>query len=439
MKRRSFAKLAALAGMSASLPVSTRSARAAADAYEGPYYIMVNAGGGWDPRFMFDPIIHPEQNRLYTDIGKIGNINYAPIALPAADPAAEYDANSILLTNEQFLTKHGSRLLVLNGVDMETNNHDAGSRSIWSGKLQEGYPSIGALIAAEKAKAQPMAYLSSGGFDNTEGVVPLTRVGSANILRKIAYPNRLYPDDPESTNTYHSPKTWAMIQKLQAERLDEKLATASLPRAQLSMADLQLARANDDDLQKLDLPDELVSLDGYDLRSLERAMQQAQIAVSAFSSGIAAAVNLSTGGFDTHGNHDRDQPERIANLLSLIDFTIAEVEKAGLTDKVVILVGSDFARGPFYNGPNDNDGKDHWPIGSFLALGAGIEGNRVIGATTIDQRPMGVDVSTLKTVEASAGAVLSATHIHHAIRDLAGLSALTADFPLTGAKLPLFG
>jgi len=438
MKRRNFAKLAALAGLSVGLPMSARSLRAAEESYGGPYYILINAGGGWDPRFMFDPILDPEQNRRYTEIGTIGNINFAPIPLPAADPTAEYDPSDILFSNEQFLQKHGSRLLVINGVDMETNNHDAGSRAIWSGQLQEGYPSIGALLAAEKAGTQPMAYMSAGGFDDTVGLVPLTRVGSADTLRRIAYPNEVDPTNVDNTETYHSPATWGRIRQMQDERLSGLKSSSTLPRITQSVGDLQLARLSDSDLQKLSLPDELVSLDGYNLRGLQNSMQQAQIAVSAFASGIAGAVNLHVGGFDTHGNHDTDQPEQIANLLALIDFVSDEVAAAGLTDQTVILVGSDFARGPFYNGPNENDGKDHWPIGSFLAMGPGIEGNRVIGGTTNTQRPLAVDPDSLQTVEGD-GTVINARHIHHAVRRLAGIENLDVQFPLPDEALPLFG
>jgi uncharacterized protein (DUF1501 family) len=202
------------------------------------------------------------------------------------------------------------------------------------------------------------------------------------------------------------------------------------------MGQLQLARANDGDLKKLELPDNLVTLEGYNLRVVERSMQQAQIAMNAFKSGIAASVNLNIGGFDTHGNHDTDQPESIAYLLTLVDFVISEAEAAGLSDRVVILVGSDFARGPHYNGPNDNDGKDHWPIGSFLALGPGVEGNRVIGGTSEEQLPLGLDPSTLSVSE--GGTVITATHIHHALRALAGIESAAADYPLSGAALPIF-
>jgi uncharacterized protein (DUF1501 family) len=124
-------------------------------------------------------------------------------------------------------------------------------------------------------------------------------------------------------------------------------------------------------------------------------------------------------------------------LLALIDFTITEIETAGLTDKVTVLVGSDFARGPYYNGPNDNDGKDHWPIGSFLAMGPGIVGNRVVGGTTAGQLPLGVDPSSLALQE-SGGTVITATHIHHALREFAGVQDLGGNFPLPGNGLPLF-
>ncbi len=55
------------------------------------------------------------------------------------------------MSNTDFFTKYASRLLVLNGVDMATNNHDAGARATWSGRLPEGFPSFGALVAAARA------------------------------------------------------------------------------------------------------------------------------------------------------------------------------------------------------------------------------------------------------------------------------------------------
>lgn len=440
LQRRSLLRLAALTGLSLSVPLPARRAGAAGEKYEGPYYIMINAGGGWDPRFLLDPTLEPDQNRLYSTVEQVGNIEYAPIAIDPTtmDIDEESGAADYLLTAQTFLERHGSRLLVVNGVDMETNNHDAGNRAIWSGRLQEGYPSIGALIAAARTPDKPMAFLSSAGYDATEGLVPLTRVSSADNMQKIAYPNQLEPGDSDNNETYHGPKTWSLAKQLQAERLEEMKKKQHVPRLKQSMADLQLARARDEDLRSLQLPEQLVDAPYYD-GGLQRSMQQAQIGVAAFNAGIAASLNVGIDGFDTHGNHDADQPARIFELLTLIDFVVAEVEAAGLSDRTRILIGSDFARGPFYNSERDNAGKDHWPIGSFMALGAGIAGDRVIGGTTADQLALPVDSETLETSD-SGGTKITYQEIHRAIRAHAGedIVELGEQFPLAGPVLPLF-
>ena len=440
MRRRNFLQLAAASGLGLSIPISIGRARAAEGGYPGPFFVFVNAGGAWDPRFHFDPTLDVTQNRLYTSVAQVGNISYAPIGVDlealGLDPGYGYE--TLLVGNKTFLDRHGAKLTVINGVDMQTNNHDAGTRAIWSGNLSEGYPSIGALIAAAKAGDRPMAYLSAGGYDATNGLVPLTRVGSADDMQKLAFPNRVDPNNDENLEQYHAGETFGRIQAAQVERLNALLEKEYLPRAQRSLSELQLARTRVSDLQALTLPDELVTLEGYQLGGLQNNMRQAQIAVAAFQAGLAACVNLDIGGFDTHGNHDRDQPARLVQLLTLIDFVVAQVEAAGLADRTTIFVGSDFARGPFYNSEYDNAGKDHWPIGSFWALGAGIAGNRVIGATTDDQRARNVDPSSLAVVD-SGGVTITVERIHHAIRAFAGVADFAKDYPLKSSALPLFG
>lgn len=440
MERRNFLKLAAMTGLAVSAPFGARLASAAGDGYAGPFYVMINAGGGWDPRFLFDPSLDVTQNRLYTDVKKIGNISYAPIPvdLERMGLAATYGYETLLVSNQVFLQRQGKRLTVLNGVDMKTNNHDAGSRAIWSGNLSEGYPSVGALIASVRAPQQPMAYLSAGGYDVTEGLIPLTRVGSAADMQKLAFPNYLDPSNAESMDRYHAGGTYDRIQAAQNARLQALLQKERLPRLQKAQAELTLARARVGDLQGLTIPADLVTIEGYQLGGLQNNMRQAQIAIAAFQAGLAACLNLDIGGFDTHGDHDRDQPTRITTLLTLVDFVAAELEKAGLLDRTSIFVGSDFARGPFYNGPNPGDGKDHWPISSFLALGAGIAGDRVIGGTTGDQHALRIDPTSLATIP-EGGVELTAELIHNAIRTLAGVGDAERAYPIKGATVSLFG
>jgi hypothetical protein len=440
MKRRSFLTCAGLAGLSVAIPLSSRRAGAAPEGgYGGPYFIQIEASGGWDPRFFFDPTLDTAQNRLYGSIASVGALRAAelPVDLDALDLGDVPGAEGYQVTPARFLERHGARLTVINGLDMKTNNHDAGVRAAWSGRLEEGYPCLGALVAAALAPEQPMAFLSAGGFDATSGIVPLTRVSSADGMRRLAFPNQMDPSDAE-TELFHSESTYALIRQLQAERLQALAGRSGLPRVERSVAELVLARQNDRRLSDLVLPDELVETPYYG-GDVQRAMQQAQIGLAAFQSGLAASLSLSLGGFDTHGNHDRDQAARLIELFTLIDFVLAQIEALGLRDRVYVLVGSDFARGPFYNGDEDYDGKDHWSIGSFLALGPTVPGDRVIGATTPDQLPLGVDPATLATVE-SGGTTLRAEHVQHALRRLAGVEEFAAArFPLAGEGLPLFG
>ena len=116
---------------------------------------------------------------------------------------------------------------------------------------------------------------------------------------------------------------------------------------------------------------------------------------------------------------------------------LREAEAQGLRDDLVVLVGSDFARGPNYNNERDTAGKDHWSIGSFLALGKGIKGKRVVGETTSEQRPRGLDPDTLQVSDTASP--MSVEQIHLAFRQQLQLQGLGQDYPLAGSPLNLFG
>lgn len=436
MKRRNFLQMAAAAGLSLGLP--GRGLQAQAQAYGGPYWVQVNAGGAWDPTLLFNPVADLLQSRKYPGIGSVGNISYADVPVDAAafglDATAGYEVN--LMSNAAFVTKYGAQLTVINGIDTSTNNHDAGSRTMWSGRLAEGYPSLAALIAANKGAGSPMAYLSAGGYDATAGLVPLTRVTGADAMKRLALVNRVDPNNAESNDLYHSDATASRIRAAQAERLQALHDGQYLPRLQGSMADLIAARARDGEISGLQIPEKLVEVPG--LGDLQRMMQQAQLAVAAFKAGVAVSANLNLGGFDTHANHDRDQPRQLSKLLFGIDYlmTLAATELGG---NVVVVAASDFGRGPFYNGDGDGAGKDHWPVTSMFAMGPGIPGNRVVGGTTADQRARLVDPGSLAVVDGVDGVDgvrIRPEHVHHALRQVAGVD--DSLYPLPGNALPLF-
>ena len=85
-------------------------------------------------------------------------------------------------------------------------------------------------------------------------------------------------------------------------------------------------------------------------------------------------------------------------------------------------------RTPTYN---NGDGKDHWSIGSIMFMGAGIRGNRVIGATDEGQFLVPIHPQTLST-DTEQGIRVRPEHIHAALRQFAGIDGheFSNRFPL---------
>ena len=71
MRRRNFLKLCGAAGLGFAAPVGQRylacaeEEKAELPPYEGPYYVVLNASGGWDTTYIMDPKGVNEINRLY--------------------------------------------------------------------------------------------------------------------------------------------------------------------------------------------------------------------------------------------------------------------------------------------------------------------------------------------------------------------------------------
>lgn len=418
MDRRDFMKLAAFAGLSVSLPAL--STRARANPSQGPLWVMIDANGGWDPTSLCDPkgrLSESEEdpmNKSYlaSEIGKVGNIRFAPVG-----------------GNQAFFEKHYKRLLILNGVDTETNSHDTGSRNVWSGKLGEGHPCFAALVAGAVGPEKPMSFMTSGGFDFTAGVVAPTRTGNMNALSRLAFPNRL--DASSEENLYHTDETMDRIVRTQRERLETLMRNETLPARVERLSMLHTARLGENQLKYLTefLP---ASLDD----SNNPLKRQAQVAIAGYRAGITVSASLSYGGFDTHGNHDATHIPRLTALLEGIDFLLEEAERTGVIDRLVVVVGSDFGRTPGYNPTN---GKDHWSVTSMMLMGPGIPGNREIGLTDDRHRVVPLNASTL--APDPDGIRIKPAHVHRSLRRLAGIDQVevASRFPIYEGDLPLFG
>lgn len=440
MDRRDFLKLASCAGMSVMAPsafggrdLSHGRRGMHAEAHTGTFFILFHAGGGWDPTSFCDPKgsngpndPNPMNRYEQSMIGEAGNIRF-PMEFPDPNnPDAGIGTGLI----PAFFEEHYQDLLVINGIDMQTNGHDQGTRHAWTGRLSEGFPTMGAYLAGTYNSTLPMAFLAFGGFTETAGVAPQSRASNIDVLNTLAFPERANFDDENST--YLSSRALELIEEAQFERDQALIAGQGLPKINHSMSTLFESRSGSNELKRLNefLPEERSG----GLRG------QVEVAIAAYRAGISVAANLSAGGFDTHGNHDASHIPSLENVLDAMGYAKNLSRELGLEDKVVIMASSDFGRTPGYN---DGNGKDHWSISSMLMMGAGIQGNRVIGATDDGHRAYGIRTDLSVDESTDAPLKITPSHIHSAIRKQYALGAdneLAQMFPLDNEEeLPIFG
>ncbi|MBN4059056.1 DUF1501 domain-containing protein [Endomicrobium sp. AH-315-J14] len=417
MERRNFIKLCSIAGLgvaSSGMTINLREAWGASP----KCYVFLRAGGGWDCTMVCDPKggdpvadtgINPEF--LPGDIPNSGNIKYAPVA-----------------NNEAFFTRFSDRLLIINGIDTQTNGHDTGTRNTGSGDLKDGFPAFAALAAATLSENQPLAFITNGGYDETAGTVGATRFGNLNAIQSLIYPNRTNPGN-ENSGHYHTQSTWETITEARQARLARLRDSQRLPKIKGAQSLLYTSRLGQGSLKQLleFLPEDLGN--GLD--------RQANIGLAAYKAGLTTSINMSMGGFDSHSQNFNRQNDRVGQLLDGATYVMDRAEELGIADEVVLVVCSEFGRTPNINSGN---GKDHWAVNSMMMMGPGIKGNRVVGGTDEGQHALKIDPLTLEPSE--SGVPLLNSHIHDALRRHAGIEnhPVIAPFKLSNEEsLPILG
>ena len=411
--RRDFLKALPLAAISLGHPILSAANSAV---LTEKFVVTVQAGGGWDVTCFCDP---KENQRGEEEITRwsrnnttqqAGNIRYAPFA-----------------KNENFFKKHAENMLIINGVDCQTNAHLTGQIVSWSGRTSGGLPSITALNSAINGSGLPLSYISFGGFSRTERVTRATKL-SPNIssLKQLLSSN--VTDQGPIVNA----NLWNLIRRINVSDAKDYLAQERLigGNARLGRAYLE-SLLNTDRIREF--ANQLPGQEDEGFLNNEPLKQQAFFAVKAFQSGLSASADLSVmSNFDSHDNNDAEQSVSLGVLTDGIDYLWDLAEEAGIADRLFVIVGSDFSRTPFYN---SGDGKDHWPYGSYMIMEKGANfTNRVIGGTDERQYALKVDPSTLEI--SNFGSRILPSHVHSAMRSYLGLdrNELTSAFPFTDSE-----
>ena len=413
--RRDFLKWCATAGLGLAAPVGLSDLIATDDTdlpvYEGPFYVVCNASGGWDTTYLMDPKGVGGINRLYQqgDILSEGNLRFAPTAASISEG----------MSNEDFFAKYATELLVLNGLDYSVNNHAPCSRYMATGNLDSlAYPTFAALVAACSGSACPLAFLTFGNYSATGNLVPMSRVPYIPSLKLLANADAV---QGVVKHKYHDSFVKDRIEKALAQQHDRRSKVPRLPRRERAENLLYAAQWNSQALSRV-----TPHIPGTIPR--DPLSQQAEIALASFKAGVCVSANLTIGQFDSHQKNDEDQMRLLPRFLASIDYLLRRAEDLKIREKLVLVIQSEMGRTPTYN---QGDGKDHWSIGSIMFLGPGVRGNRVIGRTDENQFAVPLDPQTLDEAP-DTGIRVRPEHVHVALRQLAGVAdhRFSQQFPL---------
>ena len=325
MKRRAFLKCTG--GLAATAIAGFRLPLAEAADYRGKFCVFVQADGGWDPTSFCDPKANTPGERVINhwaetdEIRQAGPIPYAPFA-----------------GNGAFFEKYHRRMLVINGVDAQTNSHTVGVVHNWSGRNSEGYPTTTAVLAASDAPGLPVSYLSFGGYSETAGLTRYTRLHNPSLLRSIAYPRGEGDDgvkNPEDS-AYVPVEDWEAMARYRTATV-QRLASAEglLPGESLrldhylSAFKTEALKAYADAIPPEELLEQPTEARVGNNTYYSQLRRQSQLTVLAFKTGVAVSADLYLGGFDTHARNDAGQGWLLANLTDGVDYLWEYAEEQG--------------------------------------------------------------------------------------------------------------
>lgn len=359
---------------------------------EERFLITVHAGGGWDLSLYCDPKVNSEQLSKITywsdtaEPREVNGITYAPVG-----------------NNDNFFTQYGSRTLVINGVDTQTNAHSAGERHTWTGDAGEGRPSLAVLFGATMGEGYPLPVINFGAFSSGLLEIQGDRVDPDEL--KLYLSSRI-----QNTGSDAEVALWKKYRDL---GFKQALARRSSQFGKQGVISYQQYLSSAGSLEGLatalpsEMPEGLSLIDGT-----SELLAEIEVSLQAFRSGTTVAAECSAGGaWDTHSRSEGHQISYLSALNTSIDYLWTRAEALGLANKLTVVLSSDFGRTPYYN---SSGGKDHWPINSYLVMDKRSGwGGRTLGLTDalqnavpISPRDMRPDQNEPPTVPAEVHAAL---------------------------------
>lgn len=385
----------------------------------GPrYWVLMLLSGGHDTLYTTDPktagdvdaiVTLPTENRVVT----AGELRFGPHFTP--------------------LTRWGSELTVLNGVQVRTVNHDTGQKQFFHLKtnIVDVMPSVLDVIATRR-NGQPLgvAYINL----------------SSRIMHSPSYfgtADQFYfgKDDVFEQTARARPEELATLAKVYRRRAGD-IGRSGPGWREAEQTAVYLKEVADFFEHVAAVPPLVVTerSTDYVAQSMAESLDRALWLIE---NDLCCGVVLDLGllGWDTHIRNEAKQGEMSGNFAKFFDdyLTDLHARKNGhgvLAQRTVTMVGSELGRFPHQN---DMLGKDHLPQTSFLFAGPGIRAGKSYGRT--GRRMEGLPIAYRNGDPAAAGRIpflddVGATMLHLAGLDPEryGYSGKVCEFLLDGTS-----
>jgi len=399
--RRNFLKGAGavLAGSSAlTMPWQ---ARAEAHGRERKF-LFFWAGGGWDTCAVLDP--HYES----------GDVDMEPLTQLSTAGGLKFTGGEVRLQTERFMARWAPYTSIVNGINVHSVGHDSATKFVLTGTSASSYSDWPTLLASNGRYEYPLPHVVFSGpsFPGTNGAA-VVRAGGGTLLDLIdgsiiGQADRAAPLPPPPADSQIDAFVRRRISDYAAKQtgLGRSRADALLSNMERSM-ELEGRRFE-------------AGLDDLGNNVLDQAVKATEL----FRLGLSRTAMIRIpGGFDTHGSQ---LPQGVMqdNFFGVLDQVFDHLSRTPgqtsefLIDEVVVVATGEFGRTPRLNG---GGGKDHWPYGSMLVAGAGVNGNRMLGKTDAGLIAEPIDFATGQP--SGTGEMLAIENVGTALLELGNLDA----------------
>jgi len=372
-------------------------------------FLFFWAGGAWDTTTVLDPTFEDD------GITGTGGVDMDPGTSLASRGRLQWTTGPDRMVVDEFFENWGPYTAVINGVDAHSVGHDSGTQFMLTGTSASSYADWPTTLAARSRLEYPLPHVVFSGpsFPGNEGAA-VVRAGGGTLLSLMDGSINRGRNGADFETPNIAPPADDLVDKFVYNRV----ADFASQQTGLARDRAEGLLSNIERRMELEGRQFEAGLDDLGNSLVDNAIKASEL----FRLGLARTAMISIpGGWDSHGNNTVQAPQQINYFAALNELfehlsTTPGHTTRWLINEVTVVAMSDFGRTPLLNG---GGGKDHWPYGSVLVAGAGVNGGATYGKT--DGGLVAQPISLATGEEDAGGTMLGCEHVGLALMKIGGV------------------